>query len=108
MLSKLKVNYSLVKSGMPKVVPAEFVTCGGISLKEIDFRRTDTGSEPTLAVKNRVLKRDRNLPKDKGGARAHATTCHYMPLLPVPLFSPSRNISILLPTINPITANLNI
>ena len=42
MLSKLKVNYSLVKSGMPKVVPAEFFTCVGISLKEVDFRSIES------------------------------------------------------------------
>ena len=36
--NKLKVKDALVAKGMKKEVPAEFVTAGGISRKEIDFR----------------------------------------------------------------------
>ena len=46
--NKLKVNDSLVAKGMKKEVPAEFVTAGGISRKEIDFRTMESKIIPNL------------------------------------------------------------
>jgi predicted flavoprotein YhiN len=46
--TKLKVNDSLVAKGMKKEVPAEFVTAGGISRKEIDFRTMESKLVPGL------------------------------------------------------------
>ncbi len=46
--NKLKVNDSLVAKGMKKEVPAEFVTAGGISRKEIDFRAMESKIVPNL------------------------------------------------------------
>jgi predicted Rossmann fold flavoprotein len=46
--NKLKVNDSLVAKGMKKEVPAEFVTAGGISRKEIDFRTMESKIVPNL------------------------------------------------------------
>ena len=46
--NKLKVNDSLVAKGMKKEVPAEFVTAGGISRKEIDFRTMESKIVPKL------------------------------------------------------------
>jgi len=46
--NKLKVNDSLVAKGMKKEVPAEFVTAGGISRKEIDFRTMESKLIPNL------------------------------------------------------------
>ncbi|PXA04617.1 hypothetical protein DDZ13_05440 [Coraliomargarita sinensis] len=40
---------SLVRSnGLPKVVPSEFVTCGGICRKEIDWRTMESKIVPGL------------------------------------------------------------
>ena len=47
--NKEKVNVSLVRSnGLPKVVPSEFVTCGGIRRKEIDWRTMESKIVPGL------------------------------------------------------------
>ncbi|MDQ8193859.1 NAD(P)/FAD-dependent oxidoreductase [Coraliomargarita sp. SDUM461004] len=46
--NKLKVNPSLVAKGMKETVPAEFVTAGGISRNEIDFRTMESKIVPNL------------------------------------------------------------
>lgn len=47
--NKENVNISLVRSnGLPKVVPSEFVTCGGIRRKEIDWRTMESKIVPGL------------------------------------------------------------
>ena len=46
--TKVAVKDSLVSKGMPKTVPAEFVTCGGINLKEINLKRMESTIVPNL------------------------------------------------------------
>jgi predicted Rossmann fold flavoprotein len=53
--NKLKVNDSLVAKGMKKEVPAEFVTAGGITLKQIDFRTMESKIIPNLHFAGEVM-----------------------------------------------------
>lgn len=46
--NKISVNDSLVKKGMKKQVPAEFVTAGGICRQEIDWRTMESRIIPGL------------------------------------------------------------
>jgi len=52
---KLKVNDSLVAIGMKKEVLAEFVTCGGIGLKQVEFRGMECKIVPNLYFAGEVL-----------------------------------------------------